>query len=270
MMGEFQDQLVIVTGAASGIGRAIALAYLDQGACVLMVDARPEALEALYEGLDGAGRSRSRVIGVDVREPAQVLGAMQYARQWHGPANILVNAAGLYPSVPFVDMEEADWDRVLDTNLKGPFLMSQAFAKALIQESHSGVVVNITSGAAYRARPGAAHYATSKAGLVMLTQAMALELAPYGIRVNAVSPGFVRVDSAVNPLSPGYVEAITQTIPLGRVGRPEDIAEAVLFLSSQRSKWTTGSILRVDGGSGTGTNQLPLSRDPNSDGGGKR
>ena len=135
--------------------------------------------------------------------------------------------------------------------------MSQAFAKALIQESHSGAVVNITS--------GAAHYATSKAELVMLTQAMALEMAPYGIRVNAVAPGFVRVDSEVNRLSAAYVEAIKRIIPLGRAGCPDDIAEAVLFLSSRRSRWTTGSVLRVDGGSGTGTNQLPLSRDTDTE-----
>lgn len=226
-----------------------------------MVDARRDALASLYQALDISGRSRSRVIEVDVREREQVLGVMQFAQQWYGSADILVNAAGIYPSVPFIDMEETNWDRVLDTNLKGPFLMSQAFAKALIHESHSGVVVNITSGAAYRARLGAAHYATSKAGLVMLTQAMALELAPHGIRVNAVSPGLVRVNSEVNCLSTAYVEAITRTIPLGRAGCPDDIMEAVLFLTSRRSQWTTGSILRVDGGSGTGTNQLPFSRD---------
>lgn len=258
-MTDYRNAVVVVTGAASGIGYAIARAYYRAGARVALTDIRSEALQQALASWDHES-DRLVAIAGDVRDVSDVAQFMDQTEKNLGQPNILVNAAGLYPSDPILSMSEAAWDSVLDTNLKGPFLMSQAFAQRLVGSKTSGAIVNITSGAAYRARPGASHYATSKAGLVMLTQALALELAPYNIRVNAVSPGFIEVHSEANPLSGEYVEAIQKTIPLGRPGSPEDIAAAVLFLTSEESRWTTGTVLRVDGGSGSGTTALPLSR----------
>ena len=137
---------------------------------------------------------------------------------------------------------------------------SRSVVRRWIDQGVKGHIVNITSGAALRARPGAAHYSTSKAALEMLTRAFALEMAPYHIHVNGVSPGFFDVSSGVNRISRDYVEALVRTIPWGEAGQPADIAEAVLFLCGRGASYITGEILRVDGGYSTGTNSLPLSR----------
>ncbi|NMP22626.1 glucose 1-dehydrogenase [Sulfobacillus harzensis] len=260
-----RDQVVLVTGAASGIGFAVASAYAREGARVAMVDLRREAVtEAAQRIFD---QDLVYPVQADVRLVEEIERALDGVGSRFGTPTILVNAAGLYPSDPVLEMSEVAWDRVLDTNLKGPFFTSQSFARRLIRQNVKGNIVNITSGAAKRARPGAAHYSASKAGLAMLTQALAIELAPFGIRVNAVSPGFVEVHSAVNQLSTRYVEAIRRTIPLGRAGAPEDIAHAVLFLTGPGSDWITGTVFRVDGGSAAGTTALPLSRVDQEEGG---
>lgn len=259
-MADYQGLTALVTGAASGIGRATAMAYLAHGANVMMCDMRHEALGRVIDHVPVEQGDRARHSVANVMLSADIRQLVSETLEAFGTIDILVNAAGIYPSHPVLDMTEDDWDTVLDTNLKGPFLVSQAVARIMVAGSRPGNIVNITSGAAYRARPGAAHYVTSKAGLVMLTQSLAIELAPYGIRVNAVSPGFVAVNSDINQLSDDYVNAIVGTIPLGRAGAPEDIAAAVLFLTGPDSLWTTGTILRVDGGSSAGTTQLPLSR----------
>jgi len=250
---------VLVTGAASGIGLATSRLFLEEGAEVAMADFRGEVVERARTGLRRTERSLS--LAVDVRDRAGVEAAVDRAWQALGGLDTLVGCAGIYPSHPLLEMAEADWDAVLDTNLKGPFLVTQAFARRLVHAKAAwGHVVHITSGAALRARPGAAHYCSSKAGLEMLIRALALELAPHGIRVNAVSPGYVDVNSEVNPLSDEYKRAIKETIPLGRAGRPDDIAEAVAYLCTEAAEWVTGSIFRVDGGSAAGTTSLPLSR----------
>ncbi len=255
----FQGRAVVVTGAAHGIGRGIAEAYLAEGARVALWDLREDALKDAARVLDPAGRSTT-VQPLDVRDARAVAAAMDAALAFAPECDTLVNAAGIYPSHPLLEMAEADWDAVLNTNLKGPLLVTQALCRRLVAQGRGGSVVNISSGAANSARPGAAHYATSKAGLNMLTRAMALELAPHGIRVNAVSPGYVEVNSPFNPLSQAYKDAISTGIPLGRAGRPDDIARTVLFLTGPDSEWITGSIISVDGGSGAGRSQLPLSR----------
>lgn len=266
-MNAYQGRTAIVTGAASGIGRATALAYLEQGAAVAAVDYRADTLERLVKEVPPPMRDRIRNVTADVRLSEGVEYVLTETLEAFAGVDILVNAAGIYPSHRLLEMTEENWDAVLDTNLKGPFLMSQAVAGWMVNAGRAGAMVNVTSGAAYRARPGAAHYATSKAGLVMLTQSLAIELAPYGIRVNAVSPGFVEVHSDLNLLSREYVKSIVGTIPLGRAGQPGDIARAVLFLTSEDSRWTTGTVFRVDGGSGAGTIQLPLSRPAQAEGG---
>ncbi|MBV9782555.1 MAG: SDR family oxidoreductase [Acidisphaera sp.] len=244
---ELQGRNALVTGGAGGIGGAIADALAAEGVAVASADTRPPP--------DGAGR----FLELDVRDRDAVLRAFDAAED-SGVVDILVNAAGLYPSDPILEMSEAAWDRVMDVNVKGMFLTSQEFCRRLVAAGRPGCIVNITSGAAERARVGAAHYCTSKAAAEMLTRAFALEFAEHGIRVNAVSPGYVEVGSAVNPLSAEYKAAITGSIPLGRAGAPADIAQAVLFLCSRGAEWVTGASWRVDGGSRAGTLGLPLSR----------
>lgn len=249
---------MFVTGAAGGLGLGIARLFLAEGASVALADIRG-ADEAV--GSSGAGR-RAIALSVDVRDSDSVEAAISEAWDALGGLDVLVNCAGIYPSHLIVDMTVDDWDSVIDTNLKGPFMCSRAVVKRWIDQGVQGHIVNITSGAALRARPGAAHYSTSKAALEMLTRAFALEMAPHHIHVNAVSPGFFDVSSGMNRISRDYVAAIVKTIPWGAGGQPGDIAEAVLFLCSDAASYITGTSLRVDGGYSTGTNALPVSRAP--------
>jgi len=255
----FDGKRAFVTGAAGGIGSAIVAAFLDEGASVAAADARRDALESgLSRQRPHAARCMTVVLDVSDIEASGT--ALDRAWKRFGGLDILINCAGVYPNHPALDMAAADWDAVLDTNLRGPFFLTQNFARRLVGEGRPGHVVNITSGNAERARHGAAHYSASKAGLEMLTRTFALELAKHRIHVNSVSPGFVDVASTVSPLSPEYVAAISATIPWPRLGTPVDIAKAVLFLCSGDADWITGITLRVDGGRATGNTTLPLSR----------
>jgi 3-oxoacyl-[acyl-carrier protein] reductase len=248
---KLQGRRALVTGGTGGIGSAIAGAFAAEGIDVAVADMRGPRGDA----------GRTRFVEMDVRDRAAVLRGFDAAEAaFGGTIDILVNAAGIYPCDPILEMTEETWDRVLDINLKGMFLVSQEFCRRLVAARRPGCIVNITSGAAERARVGAAHYCTSKAAAEMLTRAFALEFAEHGIRVNAVSPGYVEVGSEVNPLSAAYKDAIIRTIPLGRAGQSGDIAQAVLFLCATASEWVTGSSHRVDGGSRAGTLGLPLSR----------
>jgi 3-oxoacyl-[acyl-carrier protein] reductase len=224
---------VLVAGAAGGIGAAICRTFAGDGWDVVTADVR------------------SGDLVTDLSDPEQVTRMVDAA--W--PVSALVNAAGIYPATPLLDMTAQQWDRVQDINVRAPVLATVAFARRCVEAGRGGCVVNITSGAALRARPGAAHYCSSKAALEMATRACALELAPQ-IRVNAVSPGYVVVDSDVNPVTPEYHQAVSAN-PMGRPGTPDDIAQAVLWLAGDHASWVTGSIVRVDGGSSTGA-PLPV------------
>lgn len=251
---------VLITGAASGIGREIARQYADRGHQITIVDFDTEALSALTDDL---GRSGSEVnqITCDLRTSEAPASVIETAFS-HGNVHVLVNSAGVYPAVPLLDITAEIWDAVQTINVRAPQLLTVEFANRichLAEELPIGYpsIVNISSGAALRARPGAAPYTTSKAAVEMVTRASALELGPLGIRVNAVAPGFVEVDSEINRLSDDYVEKVSAN-PLGRKGRPDDIARAVLWLASPEAEWITGEILRVDGGSAAGTLNLPI------------
>jgi NAD(P)-dependent dehydrogenase (short-subunit alcohol dehydrogenase family) len=252
-----RGQVAMVTGGGGGIGGACVSALLDAGLRVAVVDSRVEVAQATAEHVQDIARVRG--YGVDVRDARAVSRLFDEVWSQMGVVDVLVNAAGLYPSHPLLDMSEQAWDRVFDTNLKGPHLCVQSFARKLVAAEKPGVVVNISSGAAKRARRGAAHYCASKAGLSMLTCSQALELARQGIRVNAVAPGYVEVHSTVNPISEQYAQAVADTVPLGRVGKPQDIANAVLFLCSEQARWISGSVLAVDGGASAGSLGLPFS-----------
>lgn len=242
---------VLVTGAASGIGAAIAESYAaERGNVVDLVDVDADRLATVAHRLDACHEH------IDLAEAHGPGEAVSRCWESRGPIDILVNAAGIYPSLDMIDLRPADWDRVFALNTRAPALATAELARRAVDAGLGASVVNISSGAALRSRPGGGPYASSKAALEMATRAAALELGPYGIRVNAVSPGFVAVDSARNPVSEEYAAAVSVN-PLGRAGVPADIARAVRWIAGPEASWVTGEILRVDGGSGTGATRLP-------------
>lgn len=248
---------VLVTGAAGGIGYAVAQRFAtrpggDGPARLVLADLRGDELEQRAAALRAAGaRVTTRVC--DLTAPEVADGLVDPA----DPPDVVVNAAGVYPARPLLEMTPQAWDRVQAVNVRAPMAITVAAGRALAAAGRPGAVVNVSSGAATRARPGAAHYATSKAALEMLTRACAVELGPHGIRVNAVAPGFVTVDSTANPVTEGYAAAVSVN-PLGRPGLPADVAGAVHWLCGAEAGWITGAVLRVDGGSTAGTTALPL------------
>ncbi|GAB3003831.1 SDR family oxidoreductase [Amycolatopsis acidiphila] len=240
---------VLVTGSAGGIGAAIAARFAADGARLTLSDYRADELSATADALRTEHGVEVAELPGDLADASFAEGLVDRA----GRLDVLVNAAGIYPATPLLEMTAQAWDRVQDVNVRAALLTTVAFGR----QGGSGSVVNISSGAATRARPGAAHYATSKAALEMLTKACAVELGAHGIRVNAVSPGFVTVDSPANPVTEAYAAAVSVN-PLGRRGLPVDIAEAVYWLAGEHAAWITGAVLRVDGGSTAGAPSLPL------------
>jgi NAD(P)-dependent dehydrogenase (short-subunit alcohol dehydrogenase family) len=244
---------IVVTGAAGGIGAQIARRFAERGDAVTLVDVRADRLAAIAGTLP---TDRVNTLTADLRDPEAPGRLVKQA--WEiAPVDIWVNAAGIYPATPFLGIDAATWDAVQNLNVRAPMLITVALANLAIPAQAKPVVINISSGAALRARPGAAPYATSKIALEMVTKASALELGPYGIRVNAVSPGFVEVNSDANPVTDEYAAAVSAN-PLGRVGQPDDIARAVCWLAGPEADWITGTVLRVDGGASTGALNLPV------------
>jgi NAD(P)-dependent dehydrogenase (short-subunit alcohol dehydrogenase family) len=248
---------VLITGAAGGLGREIAAVFAAAGDHITAVDARDEPLRVTAADLAARYGVELRTVVADLADPAAA-GVVTQAWDRYGPVDVLVNAAGIWPATPLLDMTAEMWDHVLGVNTRAPLLATVALARRAVAADRTAAVVNIASGAAIRARPGASHYATSKAALEMATRACAVELGAYGIRVNAVSPGFVTGSSQdVNPITDEYAAAVSPN-PLGRIGQPIDVAEAVYFLASEKAGWITGAVLRVDGGSSAGNSNLPV------------
>lgn len=245
----------LVTGAGSGIGAAIVADLAAHGWEVTGVDVRQDALDTVLADL----RERT---GAQLHSLVGDLGDESFARDavasaWERrPLDALVNAAGVYPAIPFLEITPAQWDRVQHVNVRAVLLATQELGRRAVAAGRTPSVVNITSGAARAARPGTAHYSTSKAALTLLTQASAVELGPAGIRVNAVAPGFVDVDSPVNPVTPEYATAVRRNVLPGRA-EPGDIASAVRFLLGPDARWVSGTTLSVDGGASGGTSALP-------------
>jgi 3-oxoacyl-[acyl-carrier protein] reductase len=248
---DFSGQTVFITGAATGLGFATAEAFGRAGARLALNDLSPERVERARARLAEQGIEATG-FPADVRDAKAVRHLVEAACAAVDTPDIFVANAGIYPNTPFLDLGEEEWDRVLDTNLKGTFLTCQAVARAMIAAGQGGRIVTLASGAANTAYYGWSHYCVSKAGVVMLTRAMALELGSHGIRVNAVLPGYIDVDEGGAHLSALYKAAARTAIPLGRPGTPADVARAILLLASPLADYVNGAALAVDGGSGAG------------------
>jgi len=255
---DFSNTVVAVTGAGAGIGQGIAEAFHAAGARVALGDLREAPLKRAASTL----ADRVFFQAVDVRDEASVDAFVAAAEKQLGPIGVMVANAGIYPNTPVVEMDVEEWDRVMETNVRGVFLTCRAAARSMVARGAPGKIITISSGAYASGRPGAAHYCASKAAVVMFTKVLALELAKSRINVNCIAPGFVRVDSEVSPLTEEYVTALTRGIPWGRQGTPRDIANAALFLASPYADYVTGDVLSVNGGTSAGRSHLPLSTPP--------
>lgn len=239
-------KVAIVTGGSRGIGRAVSIALADAGADVAVVYAgnRQGAEETVAE-IEKRGR-RGMMVQADVSQADQVDSAVKQVLDAFGRIDILVNNAGITRDNLVLRMKEEDWDRVIDTNLKGTFLFSKAVIRTMMKQ-RSGRIINIGSVVGVSGNPGQANYVAAKAGVIGMTKSMARELASRGITVNAIAPGFIETDMTA-VLGDEVRDQIMSQIPLARFGSPEDVAAAVRFLASDDAGYITGQTLHVDGG----------------------
>jgi NAD(P)-dependent dehydrogenase (short-subunit alcohol dehydrogenase family) len=247
---KLENKVAIITGARRGMGKADALLMAKEGAKVVIADISQEECQLVVYEIEKAG-GQAMAVKCDVSNKKEVDEMVQKTIEKFGKLDILVNNAGICQFKPFLDLTEEEWDKTIDINLKGYFLCAQAAAKEMVKQK-SGVIVNIASiamGQQGVGFPTLAHYSASKGGIVAMTETMALELGPYNIRVNAIAPGAIETPM-IDPVKqdPKVMEGILARLPLHRVGRPEEIANAVLFLSSDDSSYVTGSVVVVDGG----------------------
>ncbi|AFQ45581.1 3-oxoacyl-[acyl-carrier-protein] reductase [Desulfosporosinus meridiei] len=241
-----KDSVGIVTGSGRGIGRAIAVNLAAAGVKVVVNYAgRADKAEETVELIRAAG-GEAVAVQADVSQQADVDRLLKTAIENYGKIDILVNNAGITRDTLLLRMKEADWDAVLETNLKGVFLCTKAVSKGMLKQ-RSGVIVNISSIVGLSGNPGQANYAAAKAGIIGFTKSVAKEFASRGIRVNVVAPGYISTDMT-GTLPEGTQADILKGIPLGRIGSPEDVANVVRFLVSPEASYITGQTLSVDGG----------------------
>ncbi|MBO0344340.1 SDR family oxidoreductase [Roseibium sp. CAU 1637] len=246
---QFQGKGVVVTGALGLFGRGIAKAFADVGAKICVTDRDEAALKTLVEefGVEG---SFAHVC--DLTSAEDMDGLIAAVGEAWGAPDILINNAGIYPSGFLLDIDVDAWDQIMDVNLRAPFHLSRGFALQMIEAKKTGSFVNVSSGAARKMRRTVVPYCVSKTALDRLTKGFAIELAEFGIRVNALEPGFA-AGSTVSSLSEEHVTRAIKGIPLGRATSMDDIGPATLYLSSQEASFVTGTTLSVDGGNSAGT-----------------
>ena len=250
-MADLKNKVAIITGARRGMGRTHALALAASGAKIVVSDISKEDCQVVVEEIKKQG-GEAIAVKCDVTKKGEVEEMVQAAIKKWGRVDILVNNAGIAEFASFLEMTEEQWDRTLDINLKGYFLCSQAAAKEMAKQKSPGVIINIASVAMGQQGvgfPNIVHYCASKGGIVAMTEALALELAPYNIRVNAVAPGMIETPMIDTVKSdPKMLAGLLTRVPLRRVGKPEEVSSLVLFLASDASSYMTGSTIVIDGG----------------------
>jgi len=244
-MGELANQIAVVTGAGRGIGRAIALKFAAQGADIVCISRSAENSEKIANEIRGLSR-KAWAHALDVSDGTAVNACVDKLLAEAGRVDILVNNAGITRDGLLMRMSEADWDGVLNTNLKGAFLFTKALTRTFLKQ-RSGRIINIASVVGLMGNAGQANYAASKAGLIGFTKSVARELSSRGITVNALAPGFITTDMTAG-LSELIRADLLKNIPLGRFGEVEDIAAAAAFLAGPSARYITGQVLAVDGG----------------------
>ena len=250
MYEDLKGKVAIVTGARRGMGRTHALKLAEAGAKVAVSDISLEDCQKVVKEIEKNG-GKALTVKCDVTKKEEVEKMVRETIEKWGKIDILVNNAGICQFKPFLELAEEEWDKTLDINLKGYFLVAQAVTKEMIKRK-SGSIINIASVAMGQTGvgfPALVHYCASKGGIVAMTEAMALELAPYNIRVNAISPGAIETPM-IDPLKtdPKMMEGTLARIPMRRVGKPEEVSNLVLFLASEASSYMTGSDVVIDGG----------------------
>jgi NAD(P)-dependent dehydrogenase (short-subunit alcohol dehydrogenase family) len=247
-MADLTGKAALVTGAQQGIGAAIAIALAQQGANIAInyLDGLAEA-EAVAAAIRAEGGQAVLVAG-DVARPETPANLVNATVAALGRIDVLVNNAGVFPRVPFLDMTPADWDFVHTINLRATCFCAQAAARRMVEAGIQGSIVSLASSAIFGASPRGVHYAASKGGVVSLTRAMATELAPHRIRVNAIAPGLTDTAQPRYGMTEEELAARGAAMPLGRLGQPEDIANVAVFLASDRSAFMTGQVVHANGG----------------------
>ncbi len=240
---ELIGEIAVVTGAAQGIGAAIARKFAAHGARVALADRQVEKAEVVAAEINAAGGT-AQAFAVDISRPESLLSLREQIHVAFGVVSLLVNNAALIPFQDFLDISWADWDQTIGTNLSGTFYCSRIFLDDMLTLKRGNIII-LSSINGLRAQVGLSAYNVTKAGLIMLTQTMALEMARHNIRVNAIAPGDIATSMIENVEDES--EALAN-IPLGRWGRPEEVAETALFLASARSSYTSGSVISCDGG----------------------
>ena len=245
---EFEGTVVLITGAAKGIGKTTALAFSEQGARVVLIDVLEEELKEVHGTIQKAGKEALSIQG-DVSDNRQVQNAVKKTFKAFGKIDVLVNNAGIdVGSAPILNVTEEMWDKSLQVNLKSVFYFCKSVVPIML-ESGKGCIVNVASIAGREPNENMAPYAVSKAGVVCFSRVLAKEVAKDGIRVNCVAPGLTKTDLLEN-LTPEQFDSLLKKIPMGRVGYPEEVADLILFLSSEKSSFITGQCFNIAGGRG--------------------
>lgn len=244
---KLQGRNALVTGASGGLGSAIVRGLATEGASIAIHARHADAVASLRDEVEEMGCRAAVVIG-DVRDPGAVAAMVETAEERLGPLDILVNNAGVIGDAPFLELPASEWARVVDTNLTGYFLVGQRVARGMSERGY-GRIVNVSSTRQEQAWPGSVAYCASKGGIAMLTRVMAVELAPFGIRVNSIAPGTFPTDLNRHYLSdPEFRDRRIETIPAGRLGDPRDLVGAVTLLVSDDADFLVGASIMIDGG----------------------